>query len=333
MPSRRGRPSGRGYQPIQNHGIIGDLNTVALVGIDGAIDFMCFPQFDSPSIFAALLDYRKGGSFSLAPLMDGVHQKQLYVPDSNILLTRFLSDDGVAEVSDFMPISAMGHSHDLVRRAKTVRGEIKYRMVSDPHFDYGRAAHRVQKKKHEVVFISQGRDRTALRLRSTVPLRVENGAAVAEFTLPSEQNAAFVLEDANQQGESPFASGDYVSESFKQTMNFWRQWVGQSQYHGRWREMVNRSALTLKLLTSARYGSLVAAPTFGLPEEIGGVRNWDYRYTWIRDASFTLYALMRLGYTAEATAFIGWLEARCAETKKGRTTAGHVWAGRAPRFA
>jgi GH15 family glucan-1,4-alpha-glucosidase len=140
--------------------------------MDGAIDFMCFPQFDSPTIFAALLDRRKGGSFRLAPVLEDARQKQLYVPDSNVLLSRFLSEEGVAEVSDFMPIEEMGHAHDLVRRAKTVRGKIKYRMVCDPRFDYGRVGHRVQKKKHEVLFISQGRDRTVVRLRSTVPVRV-----------------------------------------------------------------------------------------------------------------------------------------------------------------
>ncbi len=305
------------YKPIENYGIIGDLDTVALVGTDGSIDFMCFPQFDSPTIFASLLDYRKGGSFRLAPLMNDAREKQIYVPDSNILLTRFLSDAGMAEVSDFMPITELGHAHDLVRRAKCIRGDLRFRMVCDPRFDYGRAEHRVQKKPREVLFISRGADGTVLRLRSDVPLRIENGAAIADFTLRSGQTAAFVLEDGRKPGRSPSASPHYVTESFKETMNYWRQWVGRSKYRGRWREMVNRSALTLKLLTSAPYGSVVAAPTFGLPEEIGGVRNWDYRYTWIRDASFTVYALMRLGYTAEATAFMRWIEGRCNELKPG----------------
>ncbi len=317
MASRtKGRPSVH-YKPIEDYGIIGDLHTVALVGKDASIDFMCFPQFDSPTIFAALLDYRKGGHFQIAPMIEGARQKQLYLPDSNILLTRFLSEAGVAEVSDFMPIFEGDNAHDLVRRAKTVRGDIRYRMVCDPRFDYGRAGHRVQKRKHEILFISDGPDNTVLRLRSRVPMRIENGSAVAEFKLRSDESAAFVLEDASQGKESASAARDYVSESFKETMNFWQQWIHKSKYRGRWREMVNRSALTLKLLTSARYGSLVAAPTFGLPEEIGGVRNWDYRYTWIRDASFTLYALMRLGYTAEATAFMQWIEDRCAEIKPG----------------
>jgi GH15 family glucan-1,4-alpha-glucosidase len=167
-----------------------------------------------------------------------------------------------------------------------------------------------------VLFISEGADGLVLRLRTEVPVRIEHGAAVADFVLRSDESAAFVLEDARD--PSPSASASYVSNAFKETMNFWQAWIGRCQYRGRWREMVNRSALTLKLLTSARHGSLVAAPTFGLPEEVGGVRNWDYRYTWIRDASFTLYALMRLGYTGEAQAFMRWIEDRCRELEPGK---------------
>src|SRR5882672_813637 len=305
------------YPPIENHGVVGNLNTVALVGLDASIDFMCFPNFDSPSIFAALLDYRKGGSFKLAPALNDARHKQLYMPDSNILLTRFLASEGIAEVSDFMPISAEGGANALIRRAKTVRGKIRYRMICDPRFDYGRASHKVQRKKKEVIFISQGKDKTALRLRSEVPLKTVNGVAVAEFTLREGESVAFVLEQAHSSKDSPSVSLDYVPESFKQTMNFWQGWIQKSRYTGRWREMVNRSALTLKLLTSARHGSMVAAATFGLPEAIGGVRNWDYRYMWIRDASFTLYALMRLGYQDEAAAFMRWIEERCRQLKPG----------------
>ncbi len=313
----RGTKGVSDYQPIGNYGIIGDLETVALVGTNGAIDFMCFPRFDSPTVFAALLDHRRGGSFELAPLMRDAHRKQLYMPDSNILLTRFLSEAGMAEVSDFMPITQLGHAHDLVRRAKCIRGELPFRMVCQPRFDYGRAEHSVHKKAREVIFASKGADKTVLRLRSEVPVRIENGAAVAEFKLRSGQTAAFILEDGSGPGRSPSSAPHYVGASFKQTLDFWRQWVGRSRYRGRWREMVDRSALTLKLLTSAEFGSIVAAPTFSLPEEIGGVRNWDYRYTWVRDASFTVYALMRLGYDAEATAFMRWIEARCNELQPG----------------
>jgi GH15 family glucan-1,4-alpha-glucosidase len=301
-------------QPIENHGIIGDLRTAALVAMDGTIDFMCFPRFDSPTIFASLLDAKKGGSFKIGPVeADHFRRKQLYFPDTNMLLTRFLSNHGVVEISDFMPIEHLGHSHDLVRRVKVVRGELSLRMICAPRFDYGRAKHTVEKRGNEALFISKGRDVTTLRLRSSVPFAIQDGDAVAEFKLRADENASFVLEEARGGEESPAAQADYTSEAFKETMNYWQQWVGRSHYRGRWREMVNRSALTLKLLTSQKHGSIVAAPTFGLPEEVGGARNWDYRYTWVRDASFTLYALMRLGYTDEATAFMRWIEERCRE--------------------
>lgn len=303
----------REYQPIENYGVIGDLYTVALVGMDGSIDFCAMPHFDSPTIFAALLDCDKGGRFQIAPRLGDARHKQLYLPDSNILLTRFLSPDGVAEISDFMPVEEVEWAHNLVRRVKTVRGEICFRMLCAPRFDYARATHRVEQREGEVLFISQGNDRMALRLCASVPLRICNGDAMAEFTLRADEHAAFVLEWVQPGEASPIVMPDYVSYAFKNTVNFWRRWIGHSTYQGRWREMVNRAALTLKLLVSQPYGALVAAPTFGLPEKIGGERNWDYRYTWIRDASFTLYALIRLGYTEEAAAFMQWIEARCCE--------------------
>ncbi|MGN6553063.1 MAG: glycoside hydrolase family 15 protein [Verrucomicrobiota bacterium] len=302
---------------IENYGIIGDLHTVALVGMDGSIDFMCFPNFDSPTIFAALLDEKNGGYFKLAPTVGEMRQRQLYMPDSAILLTRFLGSAGVAEVSDFMPIQEFGHAHDLVRRAKAVRGEIPFRMELAPRFNYGRSGHRIERQKDGALLISDGPDRTALRLRSSVPLRIENGTVSADFTLRGGSTAWFILEEADGSEASRSCARGYISEAFKETLNFWQSWADRSRYRGRWRETVNRSAMTLKLLTSARYGSLVAAPTFGLPEEPGGARNWDYRYTWIRDASFTIYALMQLGYLDEATAFIRWIEQRCRELEPG----------------
>jgi GH15 family glucan-1,4-alpha-glucosidase len=272
---------------------------------------MCFPKFDSPSIFLRLLDHEKGGYFLLAPELDDAHHKQLYIPDTNVLLTRFLSDDGVAEISDFMPVEATEQAHNLIRRAKTVRGEIKYRMVCKPAFDYARATHQVEIRDGEAIFTSNGDDRTVLRLRSNFPLHEEDGAVVSEFTLKTDETASFVLENAEETvGDS--SDPEFVAQAFKDTVNFWREWVGQSKYTGRWREMVNRSALSLKLLVSY-YGPLLAAPTFGLPEEIGGVRNWDYRFTWVRDASFMVYAFLRLGFKEEASNFMHWLEDRCAE--------------------
>ena len=306
------------YQPIENHGVIGDLATTALVNMNGSIDFMCFPHFDSPTIFAALLDRRRGGYFLIEPCAGQFRHRQRYFPDTNILLTRFLGEQGIVEISDFMAIEHLGHRHNLVRRVKVVRGEIKLRMIFAPKFDYARTGHSVERKADKVLFVPDKRNLPVLLLRSSVPLEIRNGEAVAEFRLRSQQTATFIMEEAISGEESPSAHEDYVSEAFKETMNYWLAWMTHSKYRGRWREMVNRSALTLKLLTSREHGSIVAAPTFGLPELVGGERNWDYRFTWIRDASFTLYALMRLGYTEEAQAFMHWVEARCRELKPGR---------------
>jgi GH15 family glucan-1,4-alpha-glucosidase len=298
------------YKPIEDYGIIGDLHSVALVGTDGSIDFLCLPRFDSPSVFAALLDDERGGRFQIRPVCDGARERQLYLPDSNVLLSRFLFSSGVAEVSDLMVRRDSMRRQALVRRAKTVRGEVSFRMRCAPRFDYGRAPHSVERRGNEVVFRADG---LALRLSASVPIRVECGDAVAEFTLGAGEHASFVLERA-QEGQAGAAEEEHFAEdAFKETINFWRRWIGRCTYRGRWQETVHRSALTLKLLTSCEFGSLVAAPTFGLPERVGGARNWDYRYTWIRDASFTLYALMRLGFTQEAAAFMRWIEQRCDE--------------------
>src|SRR5215471_7927131 len=303
------------YAPIGEYGVIGDLHTVALVGMDGSIDFLCLPHFDSPSVFAALVDAERGGRFQIAPFLEGAARKQLYLPDTNVLLTRFLGAHGVAELCDFMPVEDAGQAHNMVRRAKTVRGELRFQMCCDPRFDYGRSPHKAEARgEKEIVFTGRaaGND-LGLRLRASVPMRVADGKAIAEFTLAEDRSASFVLEVIMPGEPSPSEQPHYTRDAFKETVNFWRRWIDRSTYRGRWREMVNRSALVLKLLTSRRYGSIVAAPTFGLPEHVGGSRNWDYRYTWIRDSSFTLYGLMRLGYTGEAAAFMRWTLARCQE--------------------
>ena len=299
------------YQPIENYGIIGDLHSVALVGMDGSIDFLSFPHFDSPTIFAALLDHKKGGRFRIAPTLENVRHKQMYLPDTNVLITRFLSLEGLAEISDFMPVEMVMPSHELVRRAKCVRGEVKFEMLFQPRFDYGRADHTVEEIDGAYVFSSQGADKTTIRLRCSVPVRIVDGVAHAEFVLRAGENATFVMEEVIPGQTSDFRDLKHTVTAFKETVNFWRSWVGRSNYNGRWQEMVNRSAMVLKLLTSQEYGSMVAAPTFGLPEHVGGERNWDYRYSWIRDSAFSLYALIRLGYTDEAAAYMRWIEDRC----------------------
>src|SRR5689334_7804040 len=217
------------YAPIGDYGVIGDLHTVALVSMDASIDFLCLPSFDSPSVFAALLDAERGGRFQIAPTLDHATRKQLYLPDTNVLLTRFLDADGVAEVSDFMPVEDAGQAHNLVRRAKTVRGKVRFQMRCDPRFDYARATHTVERRSDtELLFLGRSGDGDlVLRLRSSVPMRVENGAALADFTLGADASAWFVLEVVLAQEPSPSAQADYESDAFKRTVNFWRRWVAR----------------------------------------------------------------------------------------------------------
>ena len=303
------------YQPIENYGIIGDLNTVALVGMNGSIDFMCFPDFDSPSVFASILDAKKGGYFLITPELDHSKNKQLYIPDTNVLLTRFLAADGVGEITDFMPVSDKTGSRTLMRCVTNVRGKLTYKMSCCPRFNYGLSGHSAEltDNANEIIFTSHGADSVILRLISNVELKIREGDAFAEFTLETGQSADFILEQAIVKKQARSNIHTIVSASMFETMNYWKDWVALSKYQGRWAEIINRSALVLKLMTSSKYGSLIASPTFGLPEFISGDRNWDYRYTWIRDASFTIYSLINLGYTKEAGAFMKWVEKECKD--------------------
>ncbi|MGE5430599.1 MAG: glycoside hydrolase family 15 protein, partial [Syntrophomonadaceae bacterium] len=302
-----------GYQPIENYGIIGDLNTIALVGINGSIDFMCFPDFDSPSVFAAMLDDNHGGSFSISPQLDDVKNKQLYIPDTNVLLTRFLSEEGVGEITDFMPVEELYKGHILIRRVTAVRGELSFRMMCSPRFNYARSEHTAELSNNVILFRSRGEDKTALRLLSTIPIKIQNGDGYAEFKLKTGESADFILQFVKKNAVEIGDIKQFITSNLYETMNYWKDWIAESRYTGRWQEMVNRSTLVLKLMTSCRYGSLVASPTFSLPEYIGGDRNWDYRYTWIRDASFTIYSLINLGYIKEAGAFMKWVEKECQD--------------------
>ncbi len=297
-------------EAIENHGIIGDLRTAALVALDGGIDFLCWPRFDSPSVFASLVGGQAGGCFHLAPTLDGARRRQLYLPDTNMLLTRFLSAGGVAELSDFMVLGENDPTQRLVRRAKAVRGPVRFIMRCAPRFDYGRAAHEASMQDGAILFRSKGADATTLRLRSTHVMHLQDADACAEFELGSGETACFVLEDPTSEPERTMVARDEVVHAFKQTSDTWRDWTGRSTYRGRWRDVVSRSALALKLLTSAEHGSIIAAATFGLPEQVGGGRNWDYRYSWLRDAAFTLYGFLRIGHTTEASAFMRWLSER-----------------------
>ncbi len=309
------------YQAIENYGVIGDLNSIALVGRDSSIDFLCLPDFDSPSVFAALLDKERGGFFRFTPDFDHVRHKQLYLPDTNVLLTRFLSRQGVGEVTDFMPVEELFVGKELIRNVACIQGTLNFQMECCPRFDYARARHTcTQISEREIVFTSGGPNGARLRLQSSVPMQIKDGDATARFTLKPGEKAVFMLEFIVEESESVKDLEQFAQKSLFDTINYWKTWAAKSQYRGRWMEVVNRSALILKLMTSHRFGSMVASPTFGLPEEIGGVRNWDYRYTWIRDASFTVYAFMKLGYRDEARAFMRWVEKQCNDIGK----AGHL---------
>jgi len=308
------RPVAGHYQPLENYGVIGNLHTVALVGINGSIDWCCLPHFDSPSVFGSLLDSEKGGFFRIAPRGD-MRRKQFYISDSNVLVTRFLSPDGVGEIVDFMPVEEDpedgAKDHRLYRIVRVVRGSLRFDLRLRPAFNYGRASHTTRRHSTGVVFESR---ELALGFHSSTPLTIGRDGVAGSFALKAGQSLTFVLRHVeNGTRQDVCLRPDSGEETLQETLDYWRRWVSQMDYQGRWREMVARSALVLKLLTFAPTGAIVASPTTSLPEVVGGQRNWDYRSTWIRDGSFTLYGLLRLGFSSEAAAFMHWLENRMAE--------------------
>jgi GH15 family glucan-1,4-alpha-glucosidase len=300
-----------GYQPIDSYGMIGDLSTIALVSHEASIDFLCFPHYDSPTVFAAMLDDTKGGRFSIAPAGQGWRNQQLYIPETNVLLTQFLSEDGIGEVTDFMPVGDGSHTRRVVRRVQTLKGSMRFALRCEPRFDYARSSHDTTLTDGAAVFTPAGPE-AAARLRSlnpSVPLVLEDGAITAEFTLGPNEAADFVFEMAEDDALPGEAELD-VDASLAEALSFWRGWVRGGRFPSRWRETVVRSALTMKMLCSTATGGIAAAATFGLPEEVGGERNWDYRFTWIRDASLTATALTTLGLTDEMASYISWIEDR-----------------------
>ena len=294
------------YAAIEDHGLIGDLQTAALVSTDGTIDWFCAPRFDSPSIFAALLDQEKGGYFRVAPNGAKYVTKQLYLPGTPILITRFMTADGVGEVVDFMPIAGelATDRHRLVRMFRVVRGQMRFQLECEPRFNYGRDRADVEvspRRRHLPLARRMTMNINASRhdrrlVREEDIQRTEHGVR-AFATLNAGRRRRHAARDVARRSAAGSCPPDEILRLFEQTRDFWRGWIGRSTYRGRWREMVERSAMTLKLMTYAPTGALVAAPTAGLPEQIGGERNWDYRFTWIRDASFSVYALLGLGFT------------------------------------
>lgn len=314
-----------GYNPIADYGIVGNMRTCALVGSDGSVDWMCFPHFDSPSVFAAMLDDTRGGAFRVfAADSPGAARKQHYWPETNVLVTRFLCTHGVVEVTDFMPVSPVFDEHPpeslsngtepnrLVRIVRGVRGSLRMRVECGPAFDFARVEHRLDIDRNTARFTPERDDLAALRLSAPIEFEREGSAAVADFTLHEDETVTFVLERQDH-SSAHVTAADEAEKLFHDTVVYWRRWLAQCTYQGRWREMVHRSVLALKLLTFAPTGAIVAAPTAALPEAIGGERNWDYRYSWIRDAAFTVYGLMRVGFAREAERFMHWIEQRTHE--------------------
>jgi len=312
------RTTGASYRPIEDYGLIGDMHTVALVGKNGSIDWCCLPRFDAPSVFARLLDAEQGGFFQIALQGEDVTTKQFYWPETNVLVTRFLSDDGVGEVRDFMPVAGTANEPDrrqIVRMVRAVRGTVTFRVECRPAFDYARADHDTDLNKQGVCF--RGEDQV-LSLAANMPLTVDGDGAVGDVTISEGESTTLMLRDTAPDVGCPASlNPDEAEQAFRATVQFWRDWLSQCTYTGRWREEVHRSALALKLLTYEPTGAIVAAPTCSLPEDIGGVRNWDYRYTWIRDAAFTLYAFLRIGFTEEAHDFMNFLSGLCTQSAAG----------------
>jgi pentatricopeptide repeat protein len=310
------------YPNISDHGLIGDLQTAALVATDGTLDFFCCPRFDSPSVFASLLDADNGGHFRVAPLADNYVSKQLYLPSTAMLITRFMTPDGVGEVLDFMPVieGEPTSQHRLVRLLRVARGTMQFQVDIQPRFDYGRDKHTVEVTDAGAVFRSaSGMEltfHTAGRItpaegRTTIE-RVEGGLRASVTMREGETGRGVMLESGC--GQPRAMSPAELQRLADDTAIFWKGWLARSTYTGRWREMVTRSAMTLKLLTYEPTGAPIAAATFGLPEQAGGERNWDYRFTWIRDGSLSMHALLGLGYVDEAARFAGWLRDRVTES-------------------
>ncbi len=302
------------YPLIADHGLIGDLQSAALISTDGTIDWFCAPRFDSPSVFASLLDAKGGGRFRIGPERDDHVVKQAYFPDSAILVTRFMSEDGVGELVDFMPVTPGGKATDrrrIVRAVRVVRGRMSFVLECDPRFDYGRHPHELEVTEEGASFRT---DDLTLTLHAYGLTPTRDGRGVRAVIELGQGELAGVMLETGGSGKTPRRPRPReLWTLFNETEDYWKRWLARSAYRGRWRDMVNRSAITLKLMIYEPTGAPVAAPTAGLPEQVGGERNWDYRYTWVRDGSFSVAALLDLGFTEEAAAFVRWIGARIRE--------------------
>jgi len=319
------------YPDISEHGLIGDLQTAALVTTDGTIDFFCCPRFDSPSVFCSLLDAEKGGYFRISPVADSYVSKQLYLPNTAMLITRFMTPDGVGEVLDFMPVieDKPTDRHRIVRYLRVARGTMQFKIELQPRFDYGRASHTVETTNIGAVFRTTGGMELTLHSAGRISEaqggaqveRVGDGLRATISMREGESGRGVILESMGGQPRAIEAAE--LQRLTDDTAAYWKAWLRRSTYTGRWREMVTRSAMTLKLMTYEPTGAPVAAATLGLPEQAGGERNWDYRFTWIRDGSLSMHALANLGYLEEAAKFGAWLRDRVIDSA-GRNGNGPV---------
>jgi len=307
------------YQAIENYAIIGNMRSAALVGKNGSIDWFCFPHFDSPSVFASILDEKKGGYFKIAPTDPQSKNKQYYWPDTNVLITRFYNSDGIVEIIDYMPVGediVNEFDYRILRRVRGIHGKVRMKMECYPAFNYARESHETVLSDRGASYHSKD---LSLGLASNMPLQKNEKGSLSEFDIEEGGvTAVFMLHKVEKgEGCSISYSEEQAEKRFINTISYWRNWLSKSTYKGRWREMVNRSALILKLLTFEPTGAIVAAPTCSLPEGVGGERNWDYRYTWIRDAAFTVYAFLKLGFTEEASGFMKWILERSKDDDSG----------------
>ncbi|KAH9841261.1 glycoside hydrolase family 15 protein [Teratosphaeria destructans] len=346
-----------GYMPIEDYGLIGNMRTAALVAKDGAMDFLCWPNFDSPSVFARILDKSKGGYFTISPIaLEHLTTKQQYLPSSNVLQTLHFQEHGVMKLEDFFPrpremkplvAQEDNERHDklrkwVVRRVGCLRGEINVCVRCAPAFNYAQDSHTMEIKSQEtvldgeqaqfVIFRSKGLD---LEIRATSDrgdcdqekpqVNFEKSdehddglgpACVAKLHLKEGQRASFILRDHVSEDEKPERITPKLLDRIEEeTRKYWFSWIQKSHCTGRYQEVVQRSLFTLKLLTFEPTGAIVAAPTFSLPELFEGSRNWDYRFSWVRDSSFTIYILLRMGFREEAEAYMNFIEQRILHDK------------------
>ncbi len=302
-----------GYPPIGGYGIIGDCRSAALISDDGSVDWLCWPRFDSPSTFAALLDQERGGRFRIGPAGPFTVERR-YLPDTNVLETTFSSHAGTIRLTDLMPVAQEAEKrrhlwpdHQLLRVVDCLAGEVEVQLTFEPRPGY--AATRPHLRTEGVLGLFYEHGGSVLTLESDFPLdpTQDRAGAHARVRLRAGERRWAALNYSRHIPAILTPPGGEAETSIRRTSEWWRSWLSDCSYHGPWQDAVRRSALVLKLLTFAPSGAVIAAPTTSLPESIGGVRNWDYRFCWLRDASLTIRALLTLGFPEEARAFLGWM--------------------------